>query len=212
MQKPIRKRRYQEAIEQALEALKNNTFQYNANQDPNYMQYEARQRRLAKRSAEDVLSMAQTQNGGRLHSFAMQLANQQYQEGLGEMLGKRLEFIKQARDAYNSKQATQKAYVEQLQNLDYKEQTEYEKELALWQKAEQETQEQQRLLQKQKEDMAHKQAQLQLQERKFAHAQQVQEAKQTARQSGGTRRSKKPKQNSIFAFLASTIQKYGKKK
>lgn len=131
--RPIKAKDYREAIELALRAIREKQFSYKVEEDANYLQHMARQRRLAKRAGEDALAQAASLNGGRLHSFAQQIAQQNYNEGIARIGDIIPGLQKQAREAYDNSQKLALNEVDKLLNLESLAQREYEQALAKWQ-------------------------------------------------------------------------------
>ncbi len=132
--KPIKSKDYRAAIEQALAAIRNRQFSYRAEDDSSYLQHMAKQSRLARRAAEDAMAQAAALNGGRIHSFAQQLAQQKYNEGIAGIGDILPALQKQARDAYESSQKQALGEVEKLIAMEQMAQREYEQALDAWQK------------------------------------------------------------------------------
>lgn len=131
--KPNKNHDYREAIEQALRAIQEKKYDYKVEEDGNYQHHMAGQRRLAKRAAEEALAQAAALNGGRLHSFAQQIAQQNYNEGIAKIGDIIPSLQKQAREAYDAGQKQALSEVDKLLNLETLAQREYEQALAKWQ-------------------------------------------------------------------------------
>lgn len=182
--KPKKDKDYREAIERALAALRARQFRYRAEEDSAYQQHIARQTRLARRAAEDVLAKTAALNGGRAHSFAQQLAQQQYNENIAHIGDILPGLRKQAREAYDKEQQQGLAEVDRLIGMENIAQKEYAQALAKWQ--------QDRGYYYKKQQDAQKRADAQ--------------AAQAAKQSQGSGRRRRKKTSAVVEGLRSMLQ------
>ncbi len=133
--KPKYNDKYKLALDNALKLLINRkAFSYNKDDDAQYKNYRASAIREGKRAMEDTMGYGASLTGGLNNSYAISVAQQQYNNNLNKLQDIVPQLYAKAMERYRQEGEGLQNNVDNYRNLQDKDIRAYEKELSAWQK------------------------------------------------------------------------------